>query len=199
MPVQGSLPLVLFIVSDLTEGRNGSYAVQLLHRLDRERFRLAVVSLEPPGPASERIQRVGAPVYHLDVPQDARQLRPWWCFVGLAQLQSYVRQLRPQLVHTLGFRANLWGRIAARMGRVPRVLSTFRNPTRRAAVETLLARLTAGTADLNVAFGESMAATCRERWNIHPRRIVTLDPEIKTEEMLNRHESIYASLLAGVT
>ena len=64
------------------------------------------------------LQRLEVPVHRLELPDEIPDLlRPWWRFVGLVQLRSFLAGLRPDLVHAVGFRAGLLGRPRLRPGR----------------------------------------------------------------------------------
>ena len=176
MSATAERPFILFVVSRTELCGDARYAAEILRRLDRSRFRLAAVSLERPGRVGLELQGAEVPVHTIDLPESAVRKRPWWRFVGLAQLHSYMRKLKPDLVHTVGFDGSLLGRIAARMAGVPRVVTTLRSPADERGGAAVLARLTAGAADRTICLGPSMSDLARRRWNLHPRRLVFMDP-----------------------
>jgi glycosyltransferase involved in cell wall biosynthesis len=83
--------------------------LRLLTRIDRERFCPSVVSLMDKGAVGIEIERLGIPVYAINMRQGRPSLR------GTLRLAELVRTLRPDVVHTWMYHANLLGGIAARM------------------------------------------------------------------------------------
>lgn len=76
--------------------------------MDRHRFRSAVVSLTTPGKMGERIRALGIPVYSLG-------MRNWFLGpVALLRLTRVLRVLKPDVLQTWLFHADLLGLLAAR-------------------------------------------------------------------------------------
>lgn len=82
---------------------------ELLKATDPNRFRSAVISLSAPGPLQTAIADLGVPVYSLGMSGGRPSL------VGLTRLARRLRALRPELVQTWMYHADLLGGLAARL------------------------------------------------------------------------------------
>jgi glycosyltransferase involved in cell wall biosynthesis len=107
-------PLRLAIIlGQLDRGGSEGQALQLASGLAHRGHDVRVFSLRG-GPRRREI----------DVPS---QVAPFpFGGVALAACVSWLRGLRPQLAYTFGARAHLWGRLAARLCGVPRIVAGYR-------------------------------------------------------------------------
>lgn len=112
--------LVLIITNLATGGAEGML-LKLLQRIDRNRFNPTVVSLMGLGDIGPRIQSLGIPVHALGMDQGKPSLRKFWKLVRL------LRQLRPDVVHTWMYHADLAGGLAARLAGQKRIVWGIRH------------------------------------------------------------------------
>src|SRR5712692_764025 len=107
----------------------------LARTLDRTRYDLDVVSLTAGGFWAGQLRAMGVPV--LELPRRHR-----WQPGRLLRLVGHIRKRRPCLVYTLGYAANIYGRLAGIIAGTPHLVSGWRaleaRPSRRFA-EMLLA------------------------------------------------------------
>lgn len=100
---------ILHVSSGLRTGGAETMLLRLLEKGDRDRFAPTVVSLAEKGAVGQRIEDMGVPVramnMHRAVPGPA----------GLATLVALMRDLRPHVVQTWMYHADLIGGLAARM------------------------------------------------------------------------------------
>jgi glycosyltransferase involved in cell wall biosynthesis len=89
---------------------------ELSRRLDGGRFDVQVVALQG-GQVADWLRDVGVPVTVLGV-------RGKWDVLRLRRLAALLRDIRPDVLHTHLFHADLAGRPAARMARVPHLVHT---------------------------------------------------------------------------
>ena len=114
-------PLIVFCITELNVGGAEKCLVELATRLDRDRFRPAVISLATaPLPGEDRlVQRL------LQADVQLRFLginKPRQFFKAVRRLTTCLSDLRPDLVQTFLFHANVVGACAARQARkVPHV------------------------------------------------------------------------------
>lgn len=94
----------------------------VLERLSPE-FDCHVISLAPLGPIGERIAARGHPIESLDMRRGVPSV------AALVRLVRRLRELRPDVVHTWLYHADLLGGIAARLARVGRVAWGLHNST----------------------------------------------------------------------
>jgi L-malate glycosyltransferase len=97
-------------------------AVRTAERLDRSRFEISVISLQPDGPIAERYLAAGIPVHpyrlqSLYAPDSVRQ--------GV-RLMRWLRRERIEILHCHDLYANLFAAPWGRMARVPTVITSRR-------------------------------------------------------------------------
>jgi len=99
--------------------------MQLVTRLDRERFDPVVYCLAPT-PAEPEASCV-RPIREAGIPVHCLSARYRWQFPWvLAKLTWKLRRQRPQLIQTMLFHANVVGALAARTAGVPRIVTGIR-------------------------------------------------------------------------
>ncbi|MAG55303.1 MAG: hypothetical protein CMJ83_03345 [Planctomycetes bacterium] len=172
-------PAIVVVLNGVTLDGDTRYVTDLLRFIDRKSVRLHVVSLLTPlEDQAIGIQKLQVPVHSLDLPQATGARAAWWTFAGALTLMNLFRKIGPELVHTVGDRADLVGRWAARLARVPRVLSTQRHPSASPGLRRLMARTTAGLPDLVIAPTEALARDVVDGQGIHPGRIRVIAPGV---------------------
>ncbi|NPV52532.1 MAG: glycosyltransferase [Firmicutes bacterium] len=110
---------VLHTITNLGVGGTETVVCDILRRLDREKFEpmLCVLGRERPDGMAEVLRQDGIPVYHLDT------LTPY----AIWKLARLYRRLRPDIVHTHLYRADQYGRIAARLAGIEPCITTLHN------------------------------------------------------------------------
>ena len=107
--------LVLIITGIFTGGAE-NMQLKLLERIDRTKFSCHVFSLTDAGEIGDRIAALGVPVETLGmrrgIPDPIRFIR----------LIFRLRQIKPDVVHTWLYHADLMGGLAARLARIPVVI-----------------------------------------------------------------------------
>jgi len=100
---------VMHIITDLNTGGAEMMLYKLVSLLDREKFLCRVVSLEPPGVLSRRINNLGIQVDSLGV--NPRLPNPLALFKAIQMMLKW----RPQIVQTWMYHADLLGTLASRI------------------------------------------------------------------------------------
>lgn len=104
-----SVKSLCLIITGLTTGGAETMLHKLLQNLDRSRFAPTVISLTSKGEIGPRIEAMGIPVHALGMksgmPSPTRFLR----------LVTLLRDMRPDVVHTWMYHADLMGGLAARL------------------------------------------------------------------------------------
>lgn len=108
---------VLHLITELNIGGAEKALARLLARMDRERFALTVACLYGgDGPVADEIRRLDIPV--IDLGMTAK-----WRWDALLRLYRLLRRVRPAILHTWMFHANISGRISGRLAGIPIVIS----------------------------------------------------------------------------
>jgi glycosyltransferase involved in cell wall biosynthesis len=103
------------VITGLSTGGAEMMLLKVLERLNRQRFSPHVISLTTMGEISPRIASLGIPVEAMGMTSGFSSLLK---FVRLVQ---HLRKLRPDVVHTWMYHADLLGGLAARLAGVPAV------------------------------------------------------------------------------
>lgn len=160
---------VAYIIDDLGLGGAQRQLVELLKGLARTRYEVHVISLSTAKTHyADALRSRGIPLH--EIPQSGTL--DWRCLRALVTL---LKALRPSIVHTWLFTADLYGRVAACRARVPVIVSAVRSvepdkPWHYVAADRLLRRVTHAFTVNAEAIGQVLAA--RER--VSPARIHTI-------------------------
>ncbi len=141
---------VAFCITDLDVGGAERMFVELVTRLDRRRWEPRVFCLSGPGALVEKLQANNIPVTCFSA-KSVRTLGVIW------RLAAELKKFRPALMQSFLFHANLVGRLAAWLARVPRMVCGIRVAERRSPVPLWLDRLTQGFVDHNVCVSHAVA------------------------------------------
>lgn len=110
---------VALIIGELEVGGSQRQMLELAKRLDRDRFRAQVICLSQSLEFAEEFRRAGVEVFVIE--KHARY------DVGiLPRLAAHFRREAVDVVMTFGFTADAWGRVAAKLGGVPVVITSVR-------------------------------------------------------------------------
>ena len=110
---------IAFLITDLDTGGAERNLATLAKGLDRSRFEPVVASLKPPGRIGEELAAAGVPVINLGMTNRLN-------FFGFRRLVRWLRETKPQVLHTWLFHANVLGRLAAKRAGVLRIVSSIR-------------------------------------------------------------------------
>lgn len=158
---------VLYLISSLTQGGAERHLVDLVRGLDPQRWELAICVLT--GRVHYKAELpVGQPRYILGS-------RVWASPVAMTRLMGTLRSFRPHILHTYMNDANLWGRLAVKLGPSPgpRVITSVHLDDMSAGyrwVERPLGRWT----DRIVAHSRSIEEFLVERLGVPAQRVTVI-------------------------
>lgn len=166
---------VLHLVTGLAVGGAEWSLARLVGRLDPARFRAQVACLHhATGPVFDALREGGIPVTDLRI---ERRSDPRY----LVQLYRFLRRQRPDILHTWMFHANVPGRIAGRLARVPVIVSSERTMGQESMTRYRLNRLTQRLVDRHVCVSQAVAEFVTREVGVLPERVVVIpngiDPE----------------------
>jgi glycosyltransferase involved in cell wall biosynthesis len=168
---------VLHFITTLDRGGAENALLDLLPRLNRDRVRTAIAWLKGPGELAPEFERRGIPT----VPLGMRGLWDARVLVGAAAL---ARRLKPDIVHTHLFKADVAGAFAAKSARAG-LVSTKHNedPQLRIPVVRGIAARLARSADAVVAVSDAVGRHVRSRLALHRDHVRTVRYGLDLDEI----------------
>src|SRR5262250_1402406 len=145
---------VLYTVNRMDVGGSQTHLVQVLRLLDRRRFEPMLCCLSGHGALLETARETGATV----VGAGLGGLKSPKALGAVVRLARFMRGARIDVVHNYLLRANLVGTVAARLARVPVVLTSKRGCHERRGLELAAARLSNRLADCITANADAVRA-----------------------------------------
>jgi glycosyltransferase involved in cell wall biosynthesis len=110
---------VVHVIPTMDLGGAEKQLCLLAENLPRDRFDVHVMLLTRDGPRSQRLRGAGIPVTLIG---KRFKVDP----SALFRLRTELTRLKPEIVHTWIFAANSFGRVAARLAKVPRIFASER-------------------------------------------------------------------------
>lgn len=148
---------IAFIITGLSTGGAEMMLFKILERLDRKRFEPHVISLTTLGELAPRIAALGIPV-------DAMEMKPGLPSPsGLFRLVRLLKRLKPAVVHTWMYHADLLGGVAARLAGVSAVGWCIRNSNLDKDKTKLSTRAVVGLCALISKWVPSRILSCSEQ------------------------------------
>ncbi len=164
---------ILYLITATNAGGTEKALWELVRRLDTGRFTAHVCTLKKPGIFGPRLAAAAAGFHTLGLPESGG-LRAALNFlpacIGLARI---ARRVRPAIIHSFLFRANICGRLAGRLAGVPIVISSLR-VTEAGSLAHFVDRMTAGMVDRYTAVSEAVRQEAITRTGIAPKKIITI-------------------------
>jgi glycosyltransferase involved in cell wall biosynthesis len=142
---------IAFCITDLDAGGAERAFVQIVTRLDRRRFEPFVFCLSGEGELAAPLRKAGITVACLGVKK--------WHDVGVIwRLSRRLAALRPAILQTFLYHANIVGRLAGKIARVPRIVSGIRVAEKRGRLRLWVDRATDWMVDAHVCVSQDVAA-----------------------------------------
>jgi len=158
---------VVHILPTLDRGGAEKITVDLILHLDLERFSPQVILFKWGGFWVEKLRAHNIPVTVLKKRKGFDPINFWRLFKAL-------RKIKPDIVHThLG--GDIYGRLAARLLRVPVVIATEHNVNdHESRYLTSFKKLTASWVDKLVAVSQAVCEDSIKRYNLNPDRVALI-------------------------
>ena len=179
---------VVLLIPTMDRGGAEKQLSLLAENLPRDRFDVHVILLTRDGPRSRRLHDAGIPVTVIGKRFKADPS-------ALFRLRRELKRLQPEIVHTWLFAANSFGRAAARMAKVPRIIGSERcvDPWKTPAhflIDRQLAKISETITTNSVGVRDFYAShgIAAKQFTLIPNGIETATPSIRSRE------EVYASL-----
>ena len=186
---------ICWIIPTLDQGGAEKQLVTLACHIDRGRFEPHVITLTRSGAYQNELEQAGVPLSHIN---KSGKFDP----LALMRLQKLLRKIKPDVVHTWLFAANVYGRFAALRTGVPTVFGGERcvDPWKRTwelMIDRYLAKRTTGiltnsggVRDFYVSKG-----VAAEKFTIIPNGIAPRKPSSLTREQALKRLSLPADTI----
>jgi glycosyltransferase involved in cell wall biosynthesis len=161
---------VLYTVNRMDVGGSQTHLVQVLRLLDRRRYEPMLCCLSGRGALLETAKETGATV----VSAGLGGLKSPTALAALMRLARFMRGARIDVVHNYLLRANVVGTLAARLARVPVVLTSKRGCHERRGLELVAARISNRLADCVTANAEAVRNFVHENESCPLDKIVVI-------------------------
>ena len=169
---------IAFGITELDPGGAERALVQIVTRLDREQWQPHVICLTGEGELVQVLR-------DRDVPVTCLYGRRWRPFKLISQFANVLREIRPALLQTFLFHANIAGRRAARKAGVPVVLSGIRVAERRSRLRLMLDRRSEHLVDAHICVSQGVADYSINVGKLNPAKIRVIPNGVDYERFAN--------------
>jgi glycosyltransferase involved in cell wall biosynthesis len=171
---------IAYLITDLDVGGAENNLVALALGLDRSRYEVHVATLKPAGTLAERLRAAGIPVFDL-------RMRGKASVLAFVRLVRWLREVKPDILHTWLFHANFLGRLATLFARVPAVVSSIRVAEPRRS-HLFLDRITQRRADVMLVNSQSLR-DYEVAHGIEPERLHVIPNAVDVERFRIAHRA----------
>ena len=158
---------ICYFITELDIGGAEKHLFELVKRIDKSQFAPVVAALTGRGEVGKWIENLGIKVFYLDT-QRPRNIS------SVLRLKAVLKKEHVDILHTYLFHANVIGRLAGKLAKVKRIISSIRVAEHRANLHLLLQRLTRGLVDKEVAVSADVRNFMIERAKITPDKIIAI-------------------------
>lgn len=166
---------IAFCITELDPGGAERALTQLVLSLDSDEWEPYVICLGPRAHLVEVLESASVPVLCLNA--DGLFSLPRVLF----QLTQHLRRIKPAILQTFLFHANIVGRIAARLAGVKTVVSGLRVAERQSAWHRWLDRWTNWLVATNVCVSKGVADFSVEVAGLNPAKLVVIPNSVDAE------------------
>jgi L-malate glycosyltransferase len=185
---------VLHLITRLPVGGAERLLVDIASQLDRNRYESVVCCIQEKGELAQELEALGIPVLCLNRMRSKRfDLR------AVADLIGLIRARRISLVHCHLYHANLYGRLAALVARVPAIATVHNTYVRRKLHRRLLNNLLSRGSARVIAVSEEIRRDLLRYDGIAPDRIVMIQNGIDLRRVETQMTRLQARERLGIS
>lgn len=164
---------LLYVITGTGIGGAEKALLELVRRVDRARYRVAVCCLKRPGCNASSLSRAADEFHHLDLSEAAGLCAVVNFLPATLRLARIMRRVRPDIVHCFLFRASIMGRLAACFASCPPVIAAIR-VNEQSPFKYFLERLTRRLVSCYTAVSEEVRRGMIECAHVLPDTIHTI-------------------------
>jgi glycosyltransferase involved in cell wall biosynthesis len=151
LPTEQTPTRIAFCITDLDAGGAERALVQIVTRIDRSRFEPFVFCISGEGELARPLREAGVAVVCLGAQKQQGVSVVW-------RLSRLLAKLRPTILQTFLFHANIAGRLAGTAARVPIIVSGIRVAEKRGSLRLWIDRATDWMVSRHVCVSQDVAA-----------------------------------------
>ena len=159
---------IAFCITELDPGGAERAFVRLVKGIDRQEWAPHVITLRDGGSLADELRAAGLPVHSVAL---NRSTQAW---AGLRRLTQALRDIRPQILQTWLYHANLLGRVAAWRAGVPHVVAGIRVAEQRSRWRLRFDRWTSSLVERHVCVSEGVAEFMHRSAGIPRDRLIVV-------------------------
>jgi len=169
---------ILYLITSTNVGGTEKALLELIRHIDRKEFKVYVCSVKKPGTFAKALAKEADGFFSLKLSEGGGVAAIGGFIPAVLRLIKLIRAVSPSILHCFLFRANIVGRIAGRIARVPIIISSVRVIEAQRA-KHLIDRLTAPLATHYLAVSQAARNHTIHNAKISPTKIVTIYNGIK--------------------
>jgi starch synthase (maltosyl-transferring) len=170
---------ILYLITSTNVGGTEKALLELIRYIDRKEFTVYVCSVKKPGAYAQALADEADGFFSLNLSEGGGVSAIANFIPAVVRLIQLIRAVSPSILHCLLFRANILGRIAGRIARVPIIISSIRVIEAQRA-KHLVDRLTSPLATHYLAVSQAARDYTIRHAKISPAKIFTIYNGIKT-------------------
>ena len=174
---------IFYLITSSNVGGTEKALFELIRRIDRAVFSVSVCSIKKPGYFAKKLAADSDRFYSLGLSEAGGGRAAVNFLPALFNLVRIVHAAKPTILHCFLFRANIMGRIAARLAGVPVVISSIRVIEEGKWLKHLIDRLTSGMVDRYLAVSEAVRLFTLRQLKLPPEKIITIPNGIDCSTM----------------
>lgn len=164
---------ILFVITSLFKDGAETQMARLAIAMARRGWFVSIVTLMDHNDFADELEAVGIKVESLKIPRGKYDLS------SLPRLVRILKRLRPDIVCTFMYHANVLGRVAAKIAGVPAVVSSIRNAVFGGRLAERLMSITDGMADVTTTNSQLAADSLLARGVVQRNRLVVIPNAIE--------------------
>lgn len=173
---------ILHVISKLPIGGVENQLLMVLKNYDRRRFFPFVCSLSDKGDIGKEIEDLGVEVYCLN------KLKHTFDWTMVKDIYHFIKKKNIKIVRTHQYHANLYGRLAAKLAKVPCIVASVHNvyTMDRKFHRRIMNKFLSRFSDKVVAVSETVKKDILKYDGLHEDEIMVIYNGIDTDSFVNR-------------
>ncbi|MEK9158482.1 MAG: glycosyltransferase, partial [Patescibacteria group bacterium] len=174
---------IIYVTAALEVGGAEMFLYDLVKHIDRQSFDVSVATVIGGGSLEPQFKALGAPIFVFG----GRYSKFLGGLCEARKLYHLFKKETPDIVHTQLFPADLWGRIAAKLAGVPRIVTTEQNVNvDQNCLRETLKRWTYKLADRVVAISTAVKKYTQESYCVPAEKIEIIPNDVDVDNLKSK-------------